>query len=59
MCIICIDYQKKLITGAEAWRNLGEVVIDPLHRLEVALMLETDKLKKLKRMKALPTKRND
>jgi len=56
MCIICIDYQKQLLTYAEAWRNLGEMVIDPAHRLEVQLMLEKDKMEKLRGAGLLPTK---
>ena len=56
MCIICVDYQKQLITGAEAWRNLGEMVLEPEHRLEVQLMLELDRMEKLKRLGLLPTK---
>jgi len=57
MCIICIDYQKQLITYAEAWRNLGEMGLDSVHRIEVGLMLEKDKMKKLEEAGLLPTKR--
>lgn len=40
MCIICIDYQKQILSADEARRNMGEMVIDPEHRLEIELMLE-------------------
>jgi hypothetical protein len=39
MCIICIDYQKQLITVTEARRNMGEMVIDPDHEIEIEMML--------------------
>ena len=42
MCIICVDYQKQLLTVDEAWRNLCEIVIDDDHREEVEAMLEAD-----------------
>lgn len=43
MCIICVDYQKGLLTTEEAWRNLGEMVIDSDHRQEVMeLILKPD-----------------
>lgn len=42
MCIICVDYQKQLITAAEARRNMGEMVIEPEHLEEIELMLEED-----------------
>ena len=40
MCIICVEYQKQLITGAEARHNMGEMVIDPEHREEIEKLLE-------------------
>ena len=43
MCMICVDYQKQLITATEARRNLGEMVLDPEHREEIeALLAETE-----------------
>ena len=42
MCIICVDYQKQLITNAEARRNLGEMVIDDEHLGEVLRLLDED-----------------
>lgn len=42
MCIICIDYQKKLITANEARWNMGEMVIDPAHRAEIERLLEEE-----------------
>lgn len=42
MCIICIDYQKQLISAHEARRNLGEMVTDPVHRGEIEAMLDAD-----------------
>jgi hypothetical protein len=42
MCIICIEYQKQLLTAAEARRNLPEVVTDPAHLAEVEAMLDAD-----------------
>ncbi len=38
MCQICIDWQKGLLTRAEAWRNMSEV--DPDHMKEVIEMVE-------------------
>ena len=40
MCIICIDYQKQLISAAEARRNMGEMVIDPEHKKEIEDLLD-------------------
>lgn len=40
MCIICIDFQKKLITANEARRNMGEMEIDPAHREELDKLLD-------------------
>lgn len=42
MCIICIDYQKGLLTAAEANRALGEMADDlgPEHVAEVLAMLD-------------------
>jgi len=57
MCIICVDYQKQLLTADEAWRNMGEMVIDPEHRIEIGLMLEKDKMKKLSDAGLLPPKK--
>jgi len=37
--MICVDYQKQLLTADEAWRNLDEAVLDDEHRLEVVQML--------------------
>jgi hypothetical protein len=42
MCIICIDYQKRLISADEAWRNAGEVVTDLRHLFEIKAMIEKD-----------------
>jgi hypothetical protein len=43
MCIICIDYQKGLLTIAEARRNLGEMAeIDFEHFMEIEEMLSED-----------------
>lgn len=42
MCIICIDYQKHLITAAEARRNLGEIVVSLEHLLEIEDMLDQE-----------------
>jgi hypothetical protein len=57
MCIICVDFQKQSITASEARRNMGEMVIDREHQLEIELMLEQDKLEKLKKKGLLPTKK--
>jgi hypothetical protein len=57
MCIICVDYQKQLLTADEAWRNVSEMVIDPEHQLEIMLMLEKDKMKQLEDDGLFPTKR--
>jgi hypothetical protein len=57
MCIICVDFQKQLISAHEARRNMGEMVLDPNHRLEIELMLEKDKMEKLTSMGLFPTKR--
>jgi hypothetical protein len=40
MCIICVDYQKQLITAAEARRNMGEMDLTPEHREEVERLIE-------------------
>ena len=39
MCIICVDYQKQLITADEARRNMTEMVVDPEHEIEIETML--------------------
>ena len=39
MCIICIDFQKQLITVAEARRIIGEMEVDPDHEIEIETML--------------------
>ena len=57
MCIICIDYQKQLITADEAWHNATEMALDPEHRLEIMLMLEKDKMENLLSAGLLPTKK--
>ena len=57
MCIICVDYQKQLLTADEAWSNVGEMVIEPEHQLEIMLMLEKDKMKKLEDAELLPAKK--
>ena len=44
MCIICVDFQKQLLTPTEARRNMGEMVIDKAHKLEILLMLEDAEL---------------
>lgn len=40
MCLICIDLAKQVLTPLEARRNLGEMVLDPGHREEVARLIE-------------------
>ena len=40
MCIICVDFQKQLLSVDEARRNLGEMVIEPEHREEIEKMLD-------------------
>ena len=40
MCIICVEYQKQLLSVDEARRNMGEMVIDPAHREEIEKLLE-------------------
>ena len=40
MCMICVDYQKQLLSAAEVRRNMGEMVIDPEHREEIEKLLE-------------------
>ena len=57
MCIICVDFQKQLITPTEARRNMGEMVIDKNHELEILLMLEEDEIGKLVSGGHLPTKK--
>jgi len=57
MCIICVDYQKQLLTATEARRNMGEMVIDRGHKLEILLMLEEDEMDKLIVGGNLPTKK--
>ena len=42
MCIICIEYQKQLLTVAEARRNMGEMVISPKHKEELEALLEAE-----------------
>lgn len=42
MCIICVDYQKQLLTVDEARRNMREMVLDPEHELEIEIMLYGD-----------------
>jgi len=42
MCIICVEYQKQLLSVAEARRNMGEMVIDPEHREEIEALLAED-----------------
>jgi len=44
MCLICVDYQKQLLSAAEVRRNMGEMVIDSEHREEIAAMLAEDEL---------------
>jgi len=57
MCIICVDFQKQLITPTEARRNMGEMVIDRGHKLEILLMLAEDEVDKLIAGGNLPTKK--
>jgi len=40
MCIICVDYQKQLLTAAEARRNMVEMVLEPGHREEIERLIE-------------------
>ena len=42
MCIICVEYQKGLLTPAEARRNAMEAVDDLKHLYEIEKMLEED-----------------
>lgn len=35
MCMICVDYQKGLLTASEAQRNMGEMVADSGHQEEI------------------------
>ena len=44
MCLICVDYQKGLLTAAEARRNIGEMVISDEHRDEIEIMIEDREL---------------
>lgn len=38
MCIICVDFQKQLITVAEARRIMGEMGVDSDHEIEIETM---------------------
>ena len=38
MCIICVDFQKQLITVAEARRIMGEMSVDHAHAAEMETM---------------------
>lgn len=44
MCIICVEYQKGLLTAGEALRNMGEMAIEPEHREEINRMIEDREL---------------
>ena len=44
MCIICVDYQKQLLTAAEARRNMVEMVLEPGHREEIERLIEDREL---------------
>ena len=55
MCIICVDYNKQLITADEVRRNIGEMTLDRAHELEILLMLEKDKLDELEAKGLYPT----
>lgn len=44
MCIICVDFQKQLITADEARRNMGEMALTPEHREEIRVMIEDREL---------------
>lgn len=57
MCMICVDYQKQLLTYNEAQRNLREMTLDPEHRIEVLLMLEEGRIAELTAKGLLPEPR--
>lgn len=40
MCIICIDFQKQLLTLSEARKNLSEMIVDRVHLQEINEMLD-------------------
>lgn len=43
MCIICVDFQKQLLTASEARRNAREMIDDLGHLYELeALIKESD-----------------
>lgn len=44
MCMICVDFQKGLLTADEARRNMGEMVISDEHRDEIEIMIEDREL---------------
>ena len=44
MCIICVDFQKQLLTANEARRNMGEMDITPEHRKEIEVLIEDREL---------------
>ena len=45
MCIICVDFQKQLITADEARWNMREMDLTPEHREEVeALISESERV---------------
>ena len=44
MCIICVDYQKQLLTADEARWNMREMGITPVHREEIEVMIEDREL---------------
>ena len=39
MCIICVDYQKQLISIHDVRRNMAEMDIDLKHKKEIELMI--------------------
>lgn len=39
MCLVCAEWQKGKLTFKEAWRNMGEMLADDPHLMEVADML--------------------
>ena len=44
MCIICVDFQKQLLSATEARRNMGEMVLDPDHREEIETLLDASEI---------------
>ena len=54
MCMICVDYQKGLLTASAARRNAGEVISDLRHRFELEELIDKTERAEIDRDLAQP-----